>query len=133
MAAAEVLVFTESWKESAPVSTTRRYVTGLDERWLRARLSIIAKAWVASRRHCEVSLSYGAHLFCFLAFVLAWIQALAGLLSRHPPSPRIPGFCATTSRAEPPLGRPLLPLLLESRGCSRSLGPSAFGHLNPAP
>jgi hypothetical protein len=64
MAAAEVLVFTESWRGSELVSTTRRYVTGLDERWLRARLSVIAKAWVASRCVNEVSHYFLTFLVC---------------------------------------------------------------------
>ena len=59
MAAAEVLAFTDTWRGSGGLAsisqTIKPCATGLDERWLRARLSLIAKAWVATRTNVEVS------------------------------------------------------------------------------
>lgn len=56
MAAAEVLVFSESWawtgigSEHGPsTSTTRPLVTGWDERSLRVQMGTIARAWVVER------------------------------------------------------------------------------------
>ena len=56
MAAAEVLVLSESWTGSEyGWPSTRRWTTGWDERSLRVQMGTIARAWVAERFNKPVS------------------------------------------------------------------------------
>ena len=62
MAAAEVLVFTQSFIGSENGwATSSRSTTAWDEHCLRAQLSLIARAWNVERRNDQV----GTSLICF--------------------------------------------------------------------